>query len=103
MLAERFARGLAREVRALARLGQGEIAAHARRLPRGDGDVVGEQGGSLLADIERDGHKDRGDGKRRNPGRRVDFARRYARNAKHEAFPVNRLNMGLTVEGALGS
>ena len=40
MMAEWFARGLLGEVRALHRLGRGEIARVSRRLPGGDGDPV---------------------------------------------------------------
>ena len=61
MMADRFARSLLGEVRALARLGRGEIARGPWRLPRGDGDFVGEIGCSLLADIERRSDADRGD------------------------------------------
>ena len=90
MMAERFARGLRGEVRALARLGRGEIARWSRRLPRGDGDFVGEIGGRLLADIERRSDADRGDRQSRDPGRGMHIVRNYARDT-HVDFPANRL------------
>ena len=102
MMADRFARGLLGEVRALVRLGRSEIARGRRRLPRGDGDFVGEIGGRLLAYVERRSDADRSYRQSRDPGRRMHIVRNYARDA-HLCPCQPSILQGLTREAVSGS
>ena len=102
MMAERFARGLLGEVRALHRLRRGEIARRRRRLPGGDGDPVGQIGRRLLADIECDRDAYGSDRQGRDPGRGMHIVRKYARDTHVDIPRQPSILQGLTREGVGG-